>query len=107
MSGITVAKRLQMYFETKRLSMAQVSRDTGIQYDTLQQILYGRVKAMGVDKFAAIWQAYPDLDAWHILTGESINNSQRLTALTTVEELISFKHEVVQSLDRRIQELGG
>lgn len=98
----TIAERLGYYFSSSRITVAQVSRDTGIQYDTLQQILQGRVKAMGVDKFAAIWKAYPDLDAWYIITGEQGGgDAQRAAALTTVEELRHFR----DSLDRRIKEL--
>ncbi|GAB3949520.1 hypothetical protein GCM10028805_25890 [Spirosoma harenae] len=105
--GATISERLQEYFASKRLSNAQVSRDAGIQYDTLQQILSGKVKAMGVDKFAAIWKVYPDIDAWHILTGEQKSSAPLSSNLTTVEQLLAFKAEMNESLDRRIQELEG
>jgi hypothetical protein len=74
MTEQTISGRLVIELGLKGISVAQVSRDTGIQYDTLHQILSGKVKAMGVDKFAAIWQAYPSLDAWHILTGQPSTN---------------------------------
>ena len=70
----TINGRLAAALEAQRLTIRQVQKDTGISYDTLQQTLSGKIKAMGVDKFAAIWQAYPLLDAWYILTGQpSIN----------------------------------
>ncbi|GAB3225696.1 hypothetical protein [Spirosoma arcticum] len=107
MEELTVSERLQAYFAGRSLSMAQVSRETGIQYDTLQQILYGRVKSMGIDKFTAIWQTYPDIDGWYVLTGlPSLRDRQQVAALTTVEQLIALKTEIIQSIDSRIQQLG-
>lgn len=74
MATQTITTRLREAFDQKRLTLRQVSTDTGIGYNTLQQIMSGKVKAMGVDKFAAIWLAYPGLDGWHILTGEPVVN---------------------------------
>lgn len=74
MAESTISARLRDHFASKRVTMQQVSDASGIHYDTLQQILSGKVKAMGVDKFAAIWRAYPDLDGWHILTGQPAPN---------------------------------
>jgi hypothetical protein len=70
MSLTTINERLATSLDEKRITIAQVHTDTGIPYNTLQQTLAGKIKAMGVDKFAAIWQAYPSLDGWHILTGQ-------------------------------------
>jgi DNA-binding Xre family transcriptional regulator len=107
MAQETIAERLQTYFINKHIKVAQVSRETGIQYDSLQQILSGKVKAMGVDKFAAIWKVFPDLDAWYILTGEATEHQRQVTTMTTVEQLKQFKADIDQALDKRIQELGG
>lgn len=74
MTEQTIPFRLREAFTQRRLTLKQVSTDTGIGYDTLQQIMSGKVRAMGVDKFASIWLAYPDLDGWHILTGEPVVN---------------------------------
>lgn len=105
MARETIADRIQSYFISKHIKIAQVSRETGIQYDSLQQILSGKVKAMGVDKFAAIWKTYPDLDAWFILTGERTHDKQRAVELSTVEELRAFKTEIDETIDRRIEKL--
>ncbi|OIN56318.1 hypothetical protein [Arsenicibacter rosenii] len=105
MAASTIAERLYAYMLKNRITIAQASRDTGIQYDTLQQILYGRVKAMGVDKFAAIWQAYPDLDAWHVLTGTG--TGEKIDSVVTIERLKELRDEVIRSFDKRIEELGG
>ena len=74
MADQTISIRLREAFDQKRLTLRQVSTDTGIGYNTLQQIMSGKVNAMGVDKFASIWLAYPDLDGWHILTGQPAVN---------------------------------
>lgn len=92
MAESTMSTRLRDYFSQKRLTMQQVSYASGIQYDTLQQILSGKVKAMGVDKFAAIWQAYPDLDAWHILTGQL-----RTSPCVEVENKLSRVRSIVNA----------
>ena len=70
MSSDTINGRLATALNEQRLTIKQVQKDTGINYDTLQKALSGKIKAMGVDNFAAIWQAYPSLDGWHILTGK-------------------------------------
>lgn len=70
MAEQTITTRLRDAFTKRRLTLRQVSADTGIGYSALQQIASGKVQAMGVDKFAAIWRAYPDLDGRYILTGE-------------------------------------
>ena len=66
-----ISTRLREAFDQKRLTFRQVSTDTGIGYNTLQQIMSGKVKAMGVDKFAAIWLAYPDLGCLAHLNGQT------------------------------------
>lgn len=69
MAEQSINTRLRDAFTKRRLTLKRVSLDTGIGYNTLQQIMSGKVQAMGVDKFAAIWRAYPDLDGKFILTG--------------------------------------
>jgi hypothetical protein len=69
MTFTTINERLATSLDQKGITITQLHATTGIPYNTLQQTLAGKIKAMGIDKFAAIWQAYPSLDAWHILTG--------------------------------------
>lgn len=69
MNTDTINGRLAAALDNQRLTIRQVHAATGIPYDTLQQALSNKIKAMGIDKFALIWQTYPQLDGWHILTG--------------------------------------
>lgn len=98
----TVGERLMEYFRDNNIPISQVATETGIRYDTLQQILHGRVKSMGVDNFAIIWQAYPDIDGWYMLTGQHRGYHSHETSLALVEELQYFQSFMNTAVDKRV-----
>ena len=63
----------------------------------------------GVDMLERVCVAEPRISAEYLLRGEGepLRDQRLATNLTTVEQLLEFKTEINQSLDKRIQELGG
>ncbi|GAB4035467.1 hypothetical protein [Spirosoma jeollabukense] len=63
----------------------------------------------GYDTLVSICTVEPRISAEYLLRGEGepLRDKQLSTALTTVEQLKELKQEIIQSLDMRIQQLGG
>lgn len=98
----TVGERLLDYFRDNNIPISEVATKTGIRYDTLQQILHGRVKSMGVDNFAIIWKAYTDIDGWYMLTGQHREQYSHETSRALVEELQYFQSFLNTAVDKRV-----
>jgi hypothetical protein len=99
----TVGERLMDFFRDNNTPISQVATQTGIRYDTLQQMLHGRVKSMGVDNFAIIWKAYPDIDGWYMLTGLHRQQYSHESARALVEELQYFQTFIDSAINKRVQ----
>lgn len=97
----TVGERLLDYFRDNNIPISEVATKTGIRYDTLQQILHGRVKSMGVDNFAIIWKAYPDINGWYMLTGQNREHSSE-TSLALVDELQYLQSFINTAVNKRV-----
>ena len=64
---------------------------------------------LGYDTLVSMCKAEPRISAEYLLRGEGepLRDRRQTIDLTTAEELRAFKAEMVQALDKRIQELGG
>ena len=99
-------ERLLDLLETSlNVSLGDVARESGVLYDTLNQIRAGRVKSMRCDTLAAIIKAYPSINANYILTGEGerlLTNTGKVDAQLTDD--VRAAHEASGRALKRLRE---
>lgn len=109
-SARMIERLLDLLANDLSVSLGDVARESGVNYDTLNQIRFGRVKSMRCDTLAAIIKAYPSINANYVLTGEGAKLLTKSKSTFTKEELSNLTDDaraVYEAGGRLLQHLGG
>jgi hypothetical protein len=104
----TINQRVQTAFNALETNAHAFAEVHGLVASSLYNVVKNNRKPSS-ETLERICIAEPRISAEYLLRGEGepLRDARLAMALTTVEELQGFKQEINQSLDRRIQELGG
>jgi len=105
---IPLPERLGLVFDALQTSPYKFANEHGFNRASLFNLVSGRTRP-SFDMLERICKVEPRISAEYLLRGEGEPlRDQRMAAnLSTVEQLLEFKEEINQSLDKRIQELRG
>ena len=104
----TINQRVQTIFEHLQTNAHAFAETHNLVASSLYNIVKNNRKPNS-ETLERICGVELRISAEYLLRGEGgpLRDQQLATNLTTVEQLIEFKTEINQSLDKRIQELGG
>lgn len=105
---LSFPERVKVVFNALDTSAHKFSKDHGLSRTSLFNIISGRNQPV-FSLVESICMAEPRISAEYLVRGEGepLRDNQRIATLTTVDQLREFKAEMIQFLDKRIQELGG
>ena len=100
--------RLKTILESLSTTANAFAKKHSMNANTLYGFLNGD-RSPGYDTLVTMCASEPRISAEYLLRGEGepLRDKKRSTDLTTVEQLKEFKADMIQALDKRIQELGG
>ncbi|WP_220472576.1 hypothetical protein [Spirosoma foliorum] len=105
---LPLSERVKTIFDALDTSAHKFAKDHDFSRTSLFNILSGRNQPIFglIERMCA---AEPRISAEYLLRGEGepLRDKRQSVDLTTVEQLREFKNEMIQALDKRIQELGG
>lgn len=104
----TLNQRVQIVFERLETNAHAFAEAHSLVASSLYNIVKNN-RRPNSETLERICYAEPRISAEYLLRGEGepLRDQRLLINLTTIDQLRSFKEEVIQSLDKRIQELGG